>query len=176
MQFSSFGIFVKSDITADLDLPQSASLSVYHDLSSRWSIMADATWTGWDNFDELRIEYDSFQPDTVIDENWDDVWRYSLGVDFRYNSAWTFRVGTAFDETPIPDAEHRTARIPGEDRIWASIGIGYQVTPSIGIDVGYSHLFIDDPKINDGRPTTGTITGEYNADVDIVSAQVVWEI
>jgi len=138
--------------------------------------MADATWTGWDNFDELRIEYDSFQPDTVIDENWEDIWRYSLGVDFRYNSDWTFRVGTAYDETPIKDREHRTARIPGEDRIWASLGFGYQITPTIGIDVGYSHLFIDDPKINSGTPTTGNITGEYDADVDIVSAQVVWDI
>ena len=175
-QFSSFGIFTKTDVTAGIDLPQSASVSVYHDVSSRWSVMADATWTGWDNFDELRIEYDSFQPDTVIDQNWEDVWRYSLGVDFRYNSAWTFRAGTAYDETPIKDRQHRTPRIPGEDRIWASAGVGYQVTPTIGIDVGYSHLFIDDPKINSGTPTTGNITGEYDADVDIVSAQVVWDI
>ena len=57
--------------------------------------MGDVTWTGWDNFDELRINYDSLQPDTVIDENWDDTWRFSLGVDFRYNSSWTFRAGTA---------------------------------------------------------------------------------
>ena len=175
-EFSDFGIFVRTDISADLDLPQSASLSAYHDVSSRWSVMADATWTRWNNFDELRIEYDSFQPDTVIDQNWEDVWRYSLGVDFRYNSAWTFRVGTAYDESPIKDREHRTARIPGEDRIWASAGIGYQVTPTIGIDVGYSHLFIDDPKINSGTPTTGNITGEYDADVNIVSAQLVWDI
>ena len=175
-QFSSFGIFVKTDISADIDVPQSASMSIYHDVSSRWSVMADATWTGWDNFDELRIKYDSFQPDTVIDENWEDVWRYSLGVDFRYNSDWTFRVGTAYDETPIKDREHRTARIPGEDRIWASLGFGYQITPTIGIDVGYSHLFIDDPKINSGTPTTGNINGKYDADVDIISAQVVWDI
>ena len=174
-QFSDFGIFTRTDITAGVDLPQSASLSVYHDLSNRWSVMADATWTGWDNFDELRIEYDSFQPDTVIDENWDDVWRYSVGVDFRYNSAWTFRAGAAFDEEAIPNA-NRTARIPGEDRIWASVGFGYQMTPTIGIDVGYSHLFMDDPELNENTPTTGTLTGDYDAKVDIVSAQVVWDI
>jgi len=174
-QFSSFGIFTKTDIVADVDLPQTASLSVYHDLSSRWSVMADATWTGWDNFDELRIEYDSFQPDTVIDENWDDSWRYALGVDFRLNSAWTLRAGAAFDESPIPDS-NRTARIPGEDRIWASAGVGYQVTQTIGIDVGYSHLFIDDPELNENTPSTGTLIGDYEADVNIFSAQLVWDI
>lgn len=175
-QFSNFGIFVKTDVRADIDLPQSASASIWHDINTNWSVMADATWTGWNNFNELRIEYDSFQPDTVVDENWDDVWRYSLGVDYRYNSRWTFRAGAAFDETPIPDAEHRTARIPGEDRIWASFGFGYQFNPSLGIDVGYAHLFIDDPKINETSARAGNLNGEYDADVNIVSAQVVWNI
>ena len=176
-QFSNFNIFVRTDLSADVDLPQTASLSVYHDLSSRWSVMGDVTWTGWDNFDELRINYDSFQPDTVIDENWDDTWRFALGVDFRYNSSWTFRAGTAYDQTPIPDADHRTPRIPGDDRIWASLGFGYQITQSLGIDVAYSHLFVDEPKINSGEATTGNLNGEYDDTyVDIVSAQLVWKI
>jgi long-chain fatty acid transport protein len=176
-QFSSFNIFVKTDVSADVDLPQTASLSVYHDLNSRWSVMGDATWTGWGNFDELRIGYDSFQPDTVVDESWDDVWRFSLGVDYRYNSSWTFRVGTAYDESPIPDSEHRTPRIPGDDRIWTALGFGYQATESLGIDVAYTHLFVDEPKINSGEPTTGNLNGEYDdTDVDIISAQVVWKM
>jgi len=175
-QFSDFGIFVKTGLRADVELPQSASASIWHDINNQWSVMADATWTGLDNFDELRIEYDSFQPDTVVDENWNDVWRYSVGVDYRHNSSWTFRAGAAFDETPIPDAQHRTARIPGEDRIWASVGFGYQFNPSLGLDVGYSHLFIDDPKINETSSSAGNLNGEYDADVNILSAQVVWDI
>ena len=38
--------------------------------------------------------------------------RYSVGVDYRLNSSWTFRGGVAYDETPIPDAKHRTATYP----------------------------------------------------------------
>ena len=173
--FAGQGIFVNTNARADISLPQTASLSAYHDVNSQWSVMADATWTGWDNFDELRIQYDSNQPDTVIDENWDDVWRYSLGVDYRYSSTWTFRAGTAFDESPIPDS-NRTARIPGEDRIWVSLGFSFQATPTIGLDVGYSHLFIDDPKLNESTSSAGTLTGDYDASVDILSAQVVWDI
>jgi len=175
-QFSSFGIFVKTDLTATVHLPQTASLSIWHDLNSSWSVMADATWTGWNNFDELRIRYDSFQPDTVVDENWNNVWRYSVGMEYRFNSRWTLRAGTAYDESPIPDAEHRTARIPADDRIWASLGIGYKFNETVGIDVGYSHLFIDDPKINETSSTGGNLNGKYDADVNILSAQVVWNI
>lgn len=175
-QFSSFGIFVHTGLTADVDLPQTASLSIWQDIGDKWSVMADATWTGWQSFDELRIQYNSFQPDTVVDESWNDSWRYALGLNYRYNSNWTFRAGTAFDESPIPNAGHRTARIPSEDRIWASLGIGYRLSQSVGIDVGYAHLFVKDPKINETSASAGNLSGEYDATVDILSAQVVWDI
>ncbi len=175
-QFSSFGIFVPTNVTASADLPASASLSLWHDLNPSWSVMADATWTGWSSFDELRISYDSFQPDTVVDESWNNSMRYALGLDYRYDSKWTFRAGAAFDETPIPNSTHRTARIPGEDRIWASLGVSYQISPSLGLDLGYAHLFVKDPKINETSTSAGNLTGEYDATVDIVSAQVVWNL
>ncbi|HFD79843.1 MAG TPA: aromatic hydrocarbon degradation protein [Gammaproteobacteria bacterium] len=175
-QFTSINVFTNTNASAKVDLPQSASLSIYQDVNEHWSVMADATWTKWSNFDDLVIEYDSSQPDTAIDESWNDTMRYALGVDYRYNSSWTFRIGGAYDETPIPNARHRTARIPGENRKWVSVGFGYQATPNLGIDVGYSHLFVSDPKIQEDRPTTGTLTGEYDAEVDILSAQLVWNI
>jgi long-chain fatty acid transport protein len=175
-QFSSFGIFVNTGVIADVDLPQTASLSIWQDIGDSWSVMADATWTGWHSFDELRIQYDSFQPDTVVDESWNDSWRYALGVDYRLNNSWTFRAGAAYDESPIPGATHRTARIPGEDRIWASLGVGYRISRSLGIDIGYAHLFVDDPEINETSSTAGNLRGEYDASVDIVSAQAVWNL
>lgn len=173
---SSFPVFVDTDVLAGIDLPQTASLSVYHNLNTQWSVMADATWTGWNSFQELRIEYDGFQPDTVVDESWNDSMRYAVGLDYRHNNKWLFRGGLAFDESPIPNDEHRTARIPGEDRTWVSIGFGYQMTPSLGVDVGYSHLFVKEPKTAHGTATTGTISGDYDASVDILSAQLVWNI
>ncbi|VAW74065.1 Long-chain fatty acid transport protein, partial [hydrothermal vent metagenome] len=71
-QFSALGTFTNTSINAGIDLPQTASFSVWHDLSSQWSVMADATWTGWDNFQELRVAFDSNQPDAVTEEDWDD--------------------------------------------------------------------------------------------------------
>ena len=175
-QFSNFGLFVNTGASADATLPQSASLSLWHDINSSWSVMADATWTGWHSFDELRIQYDSFQPDTVVDESWNDSWRYAVGVDYRLNSTWTFRAGAAYDESPIPNARHRTARIPGNDRTWATLGVGYRISESLGIDIGYAHLFVDDVKINETSASAGNLNGEYEASVDILSLQLVWNL
>ena len=67
-------------------------------------------------------------------------------------------------------------RIPGEDRTWVSVGFGYQINQSFGVDVGYAHLFVDDPEMNKTETSAGNINGEYDADVNILSAQLVWNI
>jgi len=82
----------------------------------------------------------------------------------------------AYDETPIPSPERRTARIPGNDRTWLSFGLTYMLNEQSSIDVGYSHLFIDDTEINNTLESTNaglnaTLTGTYTASVDILSVQ-----
>ncbi len=174
------GLFVDTGVKADVTMPQSVSLSLYHDLDSKLALLADVTWTGWGTFEELRIRYDNpGQPDSVTTENWENTWRYSLGAIYKLNSAWLLRGGLAYDETPIPDAEHRTARIPGNDRTWISLGTSWMYSKALTFDVGYSHLFIPDTKTNNtlesSIPTlAATLKGNYEASVDILSAQVRW--
>ena len=175
----SSGTFTDSGINSSVTLPQSLSVSVKHDMTDL-TLLADITWTGWSSFDELRIKYDNVnQPDSVTTESWEDVMRYSLGADYKYSDALTLRAGWAYDETPIPDGERRTARVPGNDRRWLSFGGTYMLDEEFTIDVGYSHLFISNTVINNtyesSVPTlAATLTGEYEASVDILSAQLRW--
>lgn len=176
---TSAGRFIDTGLKAEVTLPQSFSVSLAHDMN-QWKWLADITWTGWSSFQELRIVYDNpNQPDSVTTENWNDTFRYSIGADYTLNNIWTLRGGLAYDETPIPDAEHRTPRIPGNSRTWLSLGATYNINPSFIVDVGYSHLFISDTQINNtlesSIPTlAATLNGTYAASVDILSAQLRW--
>ena len=167
-------LFSDTNATADVDLPESASLSLYHAFNDQWAILADATWTRWSRFDELVIKYDNpAQPDTAQPENWDNNMRYSLGATYRPNSKWVFRAGWAYDETPISKTSDRTPRIPGNDRTWVAVGLGYQMSDKLGFDMGYSHLFIDDTDLNALDHSTGhQAVGVYESDVNIFSAQL----
>lgn len=172
-------VFVDTEVTADVDLPASASASLYHRFNRYLAVMADVTWTQWSVFEELRFEFDSAQPDGVTTTNWNDSWRYSAGLTYNPTERWALRTGIAFDETPIPNAKRRTPRIPGDDRFWVAAGIGYRVLRWFDFDVGYVHIFIDDPKIDKdtGSPGDedffrGSLKGTYDASVDIFSAQV----
>ena len=157
-------------VQAGVTLPDSASLSVFHKLDSRVELLADVTWTGWSDFDELRIVRPSPQPPLVTPENWDDSYRYSLGINYHLNEKLMLRGGVAFDETPVSDT-YRTARIPDEDRTWLAFGAQYRLSDKSVLDFGYAHLFVKDARIN--KTESGiTLTGDYDASVDILSAQL----
>lgn len=172
--FTSANVFVPTGVNADVTLPESANLSLYHELTPQWTLLADIMWTRWSRFKELRVRYDSNQPDSVTIEDWDNSMRYALGASYRYDNNWLFRIGAAYDEEPIPNAERRTPRIPGNDRTWLSFGVNYRYSQSLNFDIGYAHLFIKDPRINHSSTTAGTITGTYDNAVDILSAQLNW--
>lgn len=170
---------VNTDIEADIDMPDSVSLSVYHQLNDEWAIMADITWTNWSVVDELRIKFDSGANDSVTTFNWEDTHRYSIGATFTPNSKWTFRTGISFDETPVPDAQHRTPRVPDEDRIWLALGTSYQFNDRMGFDVGYTYIFADEAEIDKtatGEDTfRGALNGDFEGSSNIISAQFNWK-
>jgi long-chain fatty acid transport protein len=101
--------------------------------------------------------------------------RYSIGANYHYSDAIKLRAGLAYDEEAIKE-EFRTARIPGNDRKWLSLGASYVMSPASKFDIGYSHLFISDAKIDDDQTAAaegrnGRVRGEFEGSVDILSMQ-----
>ncbi|RUM93571.1 MAG: hydrocarbon degradation protein [Thiothrix sp.] len=166
--------FTDTDITAEVDLPPSLSLSIAHQANARLQLLGDITWTGWSSFEELRIKYASGQNDTATDESWEDVIRLSMGGNYQLDDKWTLRAGVAFDEEAIPDEKHRTPRIPGNDRWWLSLGAGLNVSKKIHLDFGFAHLFLDDFAADHTDDNGYSFRGEYSADINIASAQLNW--
>lgn len=160
-------------VTADATMPDSASLSLFHKVNPRWDLLADLTWTGWSDFDELRIVRTSGGVVGVTPENWRDTWRYSIGANYHYDDRLTLRGGVAFDQRAASDA-YRTARIPDEDRTWLAFGAQYRLSGRSRIDVGYAHLFVKDADLD---KTEGgvSLTGTYEASVDILAAQLTMD-
>ncbi len=163
------GVTAVNPIYANLVLPDSASLSLFHKLNPRWELLADVTWTGWSDFEALRIVNAGGGAVSTTIENWSDTYRYSVGANYHMSDKVTLRGGVAYDETPVSDA-FRTARIPDESRTWLAFGAQYRLSNKSALDLGYTHLFIQNARIN--RLESGvTLTGSYDSSVDILSAQ-----
>ena len=162
---------LNTNVTAAITLPETFSASAFSKLNDTWDLMGDVTWTRWSQFKELRVDFANAVPDSVTQENWSNTLRYSIGANYHYSEDIKLRAGLAYDEEAISD-QFRTARIPGNDRKWVSLGANWKVSPSSSIDVGYAHLFISDASINKNEGAgNGTLTGTYDGSVDILSAQ-----
>ncbi|WP_201241946.1 OmpP1/FadL family transporter [Halorhodospira halophila] len=171
------GLGTETGGEADLDIPASLNLGVSHRLDRRWTLLADATWTQWSDFDELAIQFDEdigFGPEESDDYDWDDTWLLSLGTRFDLNERWDLRAGVAYDQTPTGDS-NRTPRIPDEDRTWLAVGGSWYpaAAEQLSVDFGYTYIWLDDAEI-EVADDFGGVTGEYESNVQIFAASANW--
>ena len=174
-KFSAPLSIANTGVKADVTLPENLSLSAFSRLNDKWDLMGDVTWTRWSQFEELKVVRDNGTTLALTPENWDNTMRYSVGVSYHYTDAIKLRAGLAYDEEAISD-EFRTARIPGNDRKWLSLGAGWKMSPASTFDIGYAHLFISDASIDDdqraaAKGRNGRLVGDFEGSVDILSLQ-----
>lgn len=166
---TSTGLFQDSDAQADVRLPHSILFGTAYEISDEWTWYADATWTKWDDFRELRVRFDSAQPDSVQPEEWNNTWRFSTGLRYVPCDNWTFRAGFTYDESPVPSAELRTPRIPDNDRYWAAIGASYGIDKDTSISLSYAHIFIPNSSTELVNETGAILEGTWDSSVEIAS-------
>ena len=123
----------------------------------------------------MRTNFSSLQPDDVQNLKWNDTWRYAVGVNyFSETNKWIFRTGFAYDQTPVPDAQHRSARVPDNSRYWLTAGFTYVLLKNVNIHGAYAHLFMNDSAINNRGSTAGFLVGQYSEQINIGGLQLDW--
>ena len=157
----SQGINGDFDVDAKITTPETVIFSAAQDLNDKWTISGIARYTRWSRFDTLNI-YQEGKKLSSTHENWKNTWLFGVGADYKYCKNLTFRFGTAWDNTAIRSAKYRTARIPDERRIWASIGASYTKN-NWQFDVGYAHLFVHSAK---AKGTTEEMRDKYHGSFD----------
>lgn len=168
------GTFVDSNGRATITLPASATVSVSHRVNDQWKIMADVSRTAWSKFDQVTVDYDSNQPDSVLPFHYRDTTFASIGTEYRLNEQLTLRGGLAYDQTPTTDA-HRDVRVPDTTRKWLSLGLTWAPSEKMEYSVGYTHLFTKDPNITSTSATGNTVTGKYKVTGDVLAASMQYK-
>jgi long-chain fatty acid transport protein len=187
VSFSGAGVVNNGDVKANLRVPESFSLSLFHNLSQHWELMLDTTWTGWSSVQQLNVIRTSSAASgapgtaagntlTTLPFQWDDTWRHSVGANYKWSAQTKIRFGVAYDQTPTND-QFRTPRLPDQDRTWVAFGVQYKPTKTGTLDFGYAHEFIKDANVNVPVPgqascvPVGCLTGKFDNKADIFSVQ-----
>lgn len=164
-----------SNVKLDLKTPATLSFSAVHKLNAQWDLLADATWTEWSKISQLPLVRTSGalsgQNLDTLTFNFDDVWRISLGANYRMSGQWTLRAGVAYDQSPVPNAETRSVRLPDNDRYWLALGGTYQMSKAGRLDLGYAFVNFKDADINNDQRAVGRglVNGTYKANVNVLS-------
>ena len=169
-------------VRADVKLPASASVSLFHKVNPKWDVLADVGWTDWSVLKSLDVRRSSGAPLSTMPLNWKDAWRVGVGANYHLDDQWTLRVGVAFDQSPVRAAD-RSPRVPDQDRKWVAVGAQYRVSKQLAVDIGYAHLFVNDSGVNlcnaaqaAANPAAcagkNNLVGTFNNKVNILSAQM----
>jgi long-chain fatty acid transport protein len=161
--------FQRADAEFTLTEPEVASVSGYHEINDKWAIMGDVTWTRWGQFDKLEIDFNDTTPTNTLLTDWENVFRLSTGVTYKWSSDLTLRTGIAYDDSPIK-TPFRGPGIPDSDRIILAIGAGYKLSDSMWLDVGYQHFFFKTGHTDRISATGSVLTGDFKVDVDVFGA------
>jgi long-chain fatty acid transport protein len=159
--------------TADITLPDTAIVSFTQGLGNRWELLGDISWTGWSSVDVVNIYNPTLPSGTPpvkkLDTQFKDTWRAALGANYKASEDWKLRFGLAFDQTPVPDAEHRMVSLPDSDRIGVATGVQWKPTKDSALDFGVEYLFMKATDIK--NPSAGLVKGDYKNNALILGTQ-----
>lgn len=161
----------------NLPLPARLSFGWNERVNQRLNLMADATLTMWSTFRTTVITPDdpARGVSVVVDQHYENAWRYALGANYEMNDRWAIRGGVAYDHTPIPAAFVQAA-LPDRDRVYFSAGTSYGAKDKWSIDVGYSYVhYVGKIPINRATPNGDTLRGVFDVGGHVVAAQLRYQ-
>lgn len=168
--------------SATIKTPDTLMLTGTWEATDQLRLSGLIRWANWSNFDDLTLENSvpsglgmmagQFGPggqalvgqvkEVTIENKWQDTWLFSIGADYRINSAFTVRGGLAYETSPVDDQSTRMAVIPDTDRVWFSLGASWYPTQDLQFDVGATYLMgVGDKELyND---VNGKKVGKYDS-------------
>ena len=140
-------------MSTTLETPDTIMLTGTWEATDQLRLSGLIRWANWSKFKELNIENDlpfavesqlgpmaSQFKKLSIENDWQDTWLFSVGADYKINSAFTVRGGIAYETSPIDRQETRMAVIPDTDRVWLSLGASWYPTQDLQFDIGGTYL------------------------------------
>ena len=181
--------------TTKLTLPDTFQLGAAYKMDKDWLFSGTVDYTDWSTYHVLNVKSNTFTDLTtflhtyvspayaisdtnVNNKDWNSVWAFRLGTEYKVSDAWKIRSGVFYDMNPVPN-KHFETRIPDSDRAAWSIGAGY-TKGSITVDASYMYLRFIQRSVTNSDSTTAstadtTLNGKYNASASMPALSVSYK-
>ena len=139
-------------------LPQGANVSLYHEVSGKLALLADAGYTNWSVFGRTETKAANGAV-LVTDRNWRDTFRVGLGMRCKLSDRATFQAGTSYDTSPVCHW-NRTPDAPMDRELRYATGMLYNWKPTVTLGMAFEYKDMGPARIQVTSPTgTGVLSG-----------------
>ena len=182
-----FGVTYRSKIKTELDgdmvatgvytgeaktqltLPDMLQIGVSHQCTPKWLFAVEADYTNWSTYRNIIIKSPAGTTLSTDIKNWNSVWAFRLGTEYKHSDTLKFRAGSFYDMNPVPE-KHFETRVPDTDRLAFAVGAGW-TKGSLTVDVAYMYLMFLERSVSGsfgGDNTSSSATdqkmnGKYNS-------------
>ena len=143
---SVFPTFINGKVTTTITMPPMVVIGIAHVFSPKLVLEVDVQWTGWSRFQSLDLKFENPAFNTSIPRNWEDVFAFRVGGEYKINERIVLRGGYTRDETPIP-AGTVDPLLPDATRDIFAVGLGYTVG-FFTTDIAYNLFLMRDRGVN----------------------------
>lgn len=165
-----------------ISMPAQVTFSSNNIINDKLTVSSTVSYTFWSVFQNITLHnvvgLGGIPFDVVVSENFRDTWRIAGGLKYKYSDKLGLRMGLGYDQTPTNNTD-RSLRLPDTDRIALAAGAHYQVTNTIGLDVGWTHFFMNDTQIDNTTISSANsiyVNAGVKSNVDLFGGQLTWQI
>lgn len=157
------GVMFTNPASLDLGVtvPQTVTISFYHELDSKWTLLGNLGWQDWSEFGKLDVGVDSANPASFTKEmTYQDTWNAAIGVQYRASDQWMFSAGYAYDSSAVEDTD-RTVGNPMGATHRIGIGTQWQINDCTTLGAAYEFVWMGDMPAAQASVFRGDLSGQY---------------
>jgi long-chain fatty acid transport protein len=141
---------------------------------------------GWTSYDKLEITFENGNPTTgevpyttSSTRDYENGFIVRLGGEYDWFEGFQVRGGFLYDRGPVKD-ERLDPTLPDANRVGINIGIGYDLTHNLTLDLAYLYLRSNERTITNSLEsyTAGDarFNGVYNSTANLLGINLTYKI
>lgn len=154
-------LFHDGGIDSCVTLPDQLLLGVSFQVRKNLNIELGAVRKGWSNFDKMSIDFDhpvAGMSRVTKQKNWNDVWRWQIGIEYNATGWLDLRCGYIYDNGPTP-RNTSDYLLPVNDWQMMCLGAGFRWR-AWTLDFSYGYLVSRNRSVA-ARPADGVLKGRF---------------
>lgn len=157
-------VYPAGDVSSSLTLPATGFLGVAYSPIKNLTLEADYQYVGWSSYKELALTFKKDNSVSVSPKNYEDTYIIRVGGEYTVGDC-QLRAGYIYDHSPAP-TKYVEPLLPDASRNEVSVGLGYNLTRNITVDLAYMFIKFDQ------RKAVGTelnFDGTYNSTANLIA-------